>query len=187
MRIKNLRHRKQTWVFTRKLFIACQSMEHSLVILQKTFQWVCKISVSISTEHFRITLLTLHKKSSFPLRISSVNLTKSAVFSGNFEQSTSRCFFSFNCSEVEGGRMGYDVINIHNIEPRTHFWRWFMWKVRHVVGDKKGTGHYVADKERQRVGVEVQKIRFLGNYIFFERTLNDVVWGKNKKKRQACY
>ena len=58
-----------------------------------------------------------------------------------------------------------------------------MWKVRHVVGDKKGTGHYVADKERQRVGVEVQKIRFLGNYIFFERTLNDVVWGKNKKKK----
>lgn len=58
-----------------------------------------------------------------------------------------------------------------------------MWKVCHVVGDKKLTGHYVADKERQGVEVEVQKIRFFGNYIFFERTVNDVVYGKYKKKK----
>lgn len=58
-----------------------------------------------------------------------------------------------------------------------------MWKVCHVVGDKKGTGHYVADKDRQGVEVDVQKLRFFGNYIFFERTVNDVVWGKNKEKK----
>ena len=52
-----------------------------------------------------------------------------------------------------------------------------------MVGDKKGTGHYTADKERQGVEVEVRKIRFFGYYIFFERTVNDVVWGKYKKKK----
>ena len=56
-----------------------------------------------------------------------------------------------------------------------------------MVGDKTGTGHYVEGKERQGVGVEVQKIRFFDNYIFFERTVNDVVYGKYKKKRQTCY
>ena len=58
-----------------------------------------------------------------------------------------------------------------------------MWKVCHVVGDKKGTGHYVVGKERQGVKVEVQKIRFFDNYIFFERTVNDVVYGTYKKKK----
>ena len=34
-------------------------------------------------------------------------------------------FFSFNCLKVEGGSMGYVLINIHDIEPRTHFLKIF--------------------------------------------------------------
>ena len=54
----------------------------------------------IVAEYFRKTLLSILQK---------------------FRAEHFSVFFSFNCSEMEGGSTGYDEINRHDIEPRAHF------------------------------------------------------------------